>query len=62
LGNLKERNHLEDLGIDGSVIFKRILNKQDGRAGYMSQDTAKWRSVVNTAELSGSIKCGVFLI
>ena len=35
LGNLKERNHLEDLGIDGSTIFKWILSNQDGRAGYI---------------------------
>jgi hypothetical protein len=39
----------EDLGIDGSTVFKWILNKHDGRAGHMSQDRVKWRSVVNTA-------------
>jgi hypothetical protein len=26
-GNLKGRNHLEDLGIDGRTILKCILNK-----------------------------------
>ena len=26
-GNLKERNHLEDLGIDWKIILKWILNK-----------------------------------
>ena len=30
-GNLKERDSLEDLPVDGSIILKRILNKQDGR-------------------------------
>jgi hypothetical protein len=26
-GNLKERYHLEDMGIDGKIISKRILRK-----------------------------------
>lgn len=30
-GNIKGRDHLEDLGIDGSIIFKMILNKYGGR-------------------------------
>jgi hypothetical protein len=25
-GNIKGRDHLEDLGIDGSIIFRSILN------------------------------------
>jgi hypothetical protein len=29
--NLKERNHLEDLGVDGSMTLKYTLNKQDAR-------------------------------
>jgi hypothetical protein len=31
LGNLRERDHLEDLGIAGRIIFKLILKKYDGR-------------------------------
>jgi hypothetical protein len=27
VGKLKERNHLEDLGIGGRIILKRILKK-----------------------------------
>jgi hypothetical protein len=27
VGNLRERNHLEDLGIDGRVILKCIFKK-----------------------------------
>jgi len=30
-GNLKERDHLEDLHIDGRVILKSILKKCNGR-------------------------------
>jgi hypothetical protein len=31
-GNLGKRDHLKDLGIDGSIIFKWILKVWDGRA------------------------------
>jgi hypothetical protein len=30
-GNLKERYHLEELGNDGSIISKQILNKYGGK-------------------------------
>jgi len=29
-GNLKERAHLEDLGVDVGIILKYILNKYNG--------------------------------
>jgi hypothetical protein len=29
-GNLRERYHLEDLSVDGMVLFKCILSKYDG--------------------------------
>ena len=28
---MRERNHLEDVGINASIIFKSILTKSDGR-------------------------------
>ena len=31
-GEHEGRNHLEDLNIDGRIILKWILNKQNGRA------------------------------
>ena len=33
VGNLRERDHFENLGVDGEVVFKSILNKQDGMSG-----------------------------
>jgi len=32
LGNLRERNHLEDLGVGGRVILKCAFKKWDGEA------------------------------
>jgi hypothetical protein len=32
LGDLKERDHLEELGIDGRIILIGILKKEHGRA------------------------------
>jgi len=32
LGNLRERNHLEDLGVDGNMTLKWISKKWDDRA------------------------------
>jgi hypothetical protein len=29
-GDMRERNHLEDLGIDGRIILKWILKNWDG--------------------------------
>jgi len=29
-GNLKERGHLEDSGVDGRIILSRIFRKWDG--------------------------------
>jgi hypothetical protein len=32
VGDLRERGHLEDLGIDGRIILKLIFTKCDGEA------------------------------
>ena len=59
LENLSERDHLEDLGVHGRIILKRIFQKWDREAwtGLI------WLRIGTGAcecgnELSGSIKCG----
>jgi hypothetical protein len=31
LGNLKGRDHSEDLGVDGNIKLERLLRKQSGK-------------------------------
>jgi len=58
VGNLRERDHFEDPGVDGRIILRWIFRKWD-RAG------SGQRQVVGTCECdnepSGCIKCGEFL-
>jgi hypothetical protein len=48
-GNLREINHLEDLGVDGRIILILILQKSVGRVWIGSI----WRALVN-AIMTGS--------
>jgi hypothetical protein len=43
--DLRERDHLEDLGAEERVILKRIFKKWDGSKDYLdvSQDRDRWR-------------------
>jgi hypothetical protein len=49
-GNLRERDHLKDLGIDGRIILKCPLMKQSGGHGLnlcCDSRRDKWRAFVN---------------
>jgi len=50
-GNPREREHLQDLGVDGRIILKLIYKKWDGEAwtGLIACDYSN--------EPPGSIKC-----
>ena len=50
-GNLKQRDHLEDQGVDGRIILRWIFRKWDEVEGTCKSNN----------ETSGSIKCGEFL-
>ena len=63
-GNLREREHLEDPGIDGNRILRWIITMWN--VGVWTGSTGSgWGQVVGTCECgnepSGSIKCGEFL-
>jgi hypothetical protein len=48
-GNLKERGHLEYLGVDERVILKWIFKKRDGVKDSigLAQDRGRWPVVAN---------------
>jgi hypothetical protein len=34
-GSLRERDHLEDLGVDGKIIFRWFFNEWDGGVDFI---------------------------
>ena len=48
-GNLRNRYHLEDPGIDGRIIFKQIFEKWDGVVDWIElpQDRDRWQALLN---------------
>jgi hypothetical protein len=48
-GDLRKRNHLEDLDIDGRIILKSVFKKWDGGMdwNYLAQGRDRWRALVN---------------
>jgi len=48
-GNLRERNHLDDLEVDGKIILRRISKKWEGDMDCidLAHDRDGWRDVVN---------------
>jgi hypothetical protein len=49
LGNLRERNHLEDLGVDGRIILKWIFKKRHSSLYWidLAQDRDRSRILAN---------------
>jgi hypothetical protein len=47
-GNLTERDHLEDTGVDGRIILRWIFRNLDGGMGWigLTQDRDRWRALV----------------
>ena len=58
-GNLRERDHLEDLGKDGRIILRRIFRKWD--VGVWAGSCLVRIGTGGGNEPSGSIKCWEFL-
>jgi hypothetical protein len=48
-GDLRIRDHLENLGVDEKMILKCTFRKWDGGIDWidMAQDRDRWRAVVN---------------
>jgi hypothetical protein len=63
-GDLRGRDHIEELGVDGRRILKWIFRKWDGSMYYiyLAQDRGQMTGACECGnEPSGSIKCGEFL-
>jgi hypothetical protein len=47
-GNLRERSHLEEQGVDRGIILKRMFSKWNRGMHWigMAQDSDSWRAIV----------------
>jgi hypothetical protein len=58
-GNLRERNHFEDSGIDGWIILRWIFRKWD--VGAWTGSSCPWARVNVVIKLQGPQNAGNFL-
>ena len=51
-GDLKKRDYLENLGVDGRIILKWLFKKWNGGMDriYLVQDSDRWRALVNAVK------------
>ena len=51
-GNVRERDHLQDLGVDGNIILKFIVKKRDRGMEwiYLAQYRGRWWVLVSAAK------------
>ena len=65
VGNLMERGHLEDPGVDGWIILKWIFKTLNGAMDWidLAQNRDRWRAIVNAVMnlRVAKKKCGEFL-
>jgi hypothetical protein len=49
LGNLRERDHVEEVGIDRRIILRWIFERWYGGKDWLdlAQDRDRWRALVN---------------
>jgi hypothetical protein len=48
VGKLRERDHLEDLTLNGKMILKWIFKEWDGDVDWIDLAQDRWRAVVKT--------------
>jgi hypothetical protein len=63
-GNLRKRDRLEDLGVDGRIISKWIFTKWDGGIVWidLAQDRDRWGGCCESGNKpSFSVRCREFL-
>jgi hypothetical protein len=61
VGKHEGKNHLEDLGVDGSVMILREIGLEGVGWIHLAQDTDRLRAVVNTVmNLSSFVMGGEF--
>jgi hypothetical protein len=64
MGKPEGRNHLRDLGVDGRIILKWVLQKWDEDMDYihLAEDRYRWRALVNAVmNLRVTYNAGNFL-
>jgi hypothetical protein len=61
-GNMNERDHLEDLGVDGRVLKWIFKTRNGGTCSNMAQNRESWRALVNASmNIRVPYKAGNFL-